>query len=147
MLIGRRTVIVEWGDCDPAGIVYFPRYFEWFDGCTAALFEDAGLPKADMLARYAIVGIPLVEARSRFMKPSSFGDRVVVETWIAEWRRSSFEVRHKLFRGDELAVEGFETRVWAERGPDGRLKGRVIPVEVIARFTSVPEIPSSPENG
>ena len=144
MLIGRRTVIVEWGDCDPAGIVYFPRYFQWFDGATAALFEQAGLPKAAMLARFDIVGIPLVEARSRFMKPSTFGDRVVVETWIAEWRRSSFDVRHKLFRGDDLAVEGFETRVWTVRTPGGGLEARPIPAEVVALFAGV-EIPSSQE--
>lgn len=32
MLTNRRTVRIEWGDCDPAGIVYFPRYFAIFDG-------------------------------------------------------------------------------------------------------------------
>lgn len=31
MLINRRTIRIEWGDCDPAGIVFYPRYFEWFD--------------------------------------------------------------------------------------------------------------------
>ena len=31
MLTVTRTVRIEWGDCDPAGIVYFPRYFEYFD--------------------------------------------------------------------------------------------------------------------
>ena len=29
MLINRRTIRIEWGDCDPAGIVFYPRYFEW----------------------------------------------------------------------------------------------------------------------
>ncbi len=135
MLVGRRTVIVEWGDCDPAGIVFFPRYFEWFDASTAALFEQAGLPTAAMLARYNIVGIPLVEARSRFMKASTFGDRVVIESRITAWRRSSFDVSHKLFRGDDLAVEGFETRVWTERVPGGGIKSRPIPADVIALFS------------
>jgi 4-hydroxybenzoyl-CoA thioesterase len=138
MLVGRRTVIVEWGDCDPAGIVYFPRYFEWFDASTAALFEQAGLPKAAMLARYNIAGIPLVEARSRFMKPSTFGDRVIIESRITVWRRGSFDVGHKLFRGDDLAVEGFETRVWTERTPAGGIKSRPIPADVIALFSAQP---------
>ena len=146
MLIGRRTVTVAWGDCDPAGIVFFPRYFEWFDASTAALFEQAGLPKPAMLARFDILGIPLVDARAKFMKPSSFGDRVVIETWIAEWRRSSFEVRHRLLRGDQLAVEASETRVWAERAPDGGLRSRAIPPEVVSLFTAGAEIPSGPEN-
>ena len=48
-LVSRRTVEIEWGDCDPAGIVYFPRYFEIFDASTAALFERAlGITKAEM---------------------------------------------------------------------------------------------------
>ena len=135
MLAGRRTVVVQWGDCDPAGIVYFPRYFEWFDASTMALFEQAGLPKAVMLARYNIAGILLVEARSRFMKPSTFGDRVVIESRVTGWRRSSFDVGHKLFRGGDLAVEYFETRVWVERTPGGAIKSRAIPADVIALFS------------
>ena len=135
MLVGRRTVIVEWGQCDPGAIVYFPRYFEWFDAATAALFEEAGMPKAVILARYGCAGIPVVELRSRFIKPSSFGDRVTIESSITAWRRSSFDVHHQLFRGDEVAVEAFVTRVWTVRAPDGGLKSGPIPADVIALFS------------
>ena len=38
-LSNTRTVRIEWGDCDPAGIIFYPRYFEIFDGSTALLFE------------------------------------------------------------------------------------------------------------
>lgn len=133
-------LVVEWGDCDPAGIVYFPRYFAWFDAGTHALFAAAGLKKAAMLEEYGIVGIPLVDARARFIIPSSFGDEVVVETSITAWRRSSFDVQHRLLRGpgnNDLAVEGFETRVWTTRdasSPSG-LKSKAIPREVIERFS------------
>ena len=34
-----RTVRIEWGDCDPAGIIFYPTYFKIFDNATAALFE------------------------------------------------------------------------------------------------------------
>jgi len=40
MLINTRIVRVQWGDCDPAGIVFYPRYFEWFDASTILLFES-----------------------------------------------------------------------------------------------------------
>ena len=92
MLTNRKTIHVEWGDCDPAGIVYYPRYFAYFDNCTAALFEAAGLPKHQMLKWYDIVGIPMVDTRARFLAPSKFGDDIVVESRISEWRRSSFDV-------------------------------------------------------
>lgn len=136
MLVNRRTVRIEWGDCDPAGIVYFPRYIEYFDVCTVHLFEAAGLPKPQMLKTYNMAGIPMVDLRARFLIPSSFGEDVVVESTVSEWRRSSFNVHHKLFRGEELAVEGFETRVWTVHDPEapGRLKSQAVPDEVKARF-------------
>jgi 4-hydroxybenzoyl-CoA thioesterase len=134
MLLNTRTVIVEWGHCDPGAIVYFPRYFEWFDAGTAALFEEAGIPKATMLPRYGCAGIPVVDLRSRFIKSSTFGDRVTIESSITAWRRSSFDLHHRLLRGGEEAVEAFITRVWTVRAPDGRLKSGPIPAEVIALF-------------
>jgi 4-hydroxybenzoyl-CoA thioesterase len=136
MLTNRKTIHFEWGDCDPAGIVYYPRYFAYFDNCTAALFEAAGLPKHQMLKTYGIVGIPMVDTRARFFAPSRFGDDVAVESSISEWRRSSFEVQHKLFKGEVLAVECSETRVWAVRSktnPEG-IEGQPVPQDVIARF-------------
>jgi 4-hydroxybenzoyl-CoA thioesterase len=136
MLINRRTIEIQWGDCDPAGIVYFPRFFEYFDACTNALFERAGLPKPEMLRKYRLVGIPLVDARARFIIPSSFGDIVAVDSCITEWGRSSFSVLHKLFRGDALAVEGSEKRVWTVRDPQdpSRMRGEPIPREVVSLF-------------
>ena len=136
MLTNRKTIHVEWGDCDPAGIVYYPRYFAYFDNCTAALFEAAGLPKHKMLKAYGIVGIPMVDTRARFLAPSHFGDDVIVESSITQWRRSSFDVQHKLFRSELLAVECSETRVWAVRStadPDA-IEGQAVPPDVIARF-------------
>ena len=133
MLTNTKTIEIEWGDCDAAGIVYFPRYFEWFDACTAALFKRAGFEKRSLLDRFGIVGFPVVDARARFSRPSSFGDTVVVESTVARFGRSSFDVQHRLRRGDELAVEGFETRVWTVRDGD-RLRGTPIPAEVMERF-------------
>src|SRR5260370_39077533 len=120
MRLHRKQIHVEWGDCDPAGIVYFPRYFEYFDACTNALFESACLPKPDLLMTYGIMGIPLVEAHARYIAPSSFGDTLLVETRITEWKSSSFSVQHKLYLGQILAVEATEVRAWAGRRARGQ---------------------------
>ncbi len=135
MLSNSRALVVEWGDCDPAGIVYFPRYFEWFDASTAALFDAAGLPKHTLISRFGILGIPVIDVRSRFRKPSTFGDRVVIASRIEAWSRASFEVQHRLLRGDEVAVEGYEKRVWVERAADGTLRSLPIPSAVLALFS------------
>jgi 4-hydroxybenzoyl-CoA thioesterase len=142
MLTNTRQRTVEWGDCDPAGIVFNPRFFEWFDAASAALFSRAlGMTKAKMVKRYDIVGIPLVDTRASFRVPCAYGDEVRIESTVAEFRRTSFDVRHRLLRADgTLAVEGFETRVWVGRAPDrpGGIKAQPIPEEVIARFAAPP---------
>ena len=137
MAAGRHMVTIEWGHCDPAGIVYFPNYFSYFDSSTNALFLRAlGFNKYEMLKRYDIIGIPLVDVGARFILPSVFGEVVAIESTLELVKRSSFRMRHRLFKGDILAVEGQETRVWTGRDPDNpeKLKGKPIPPEVIARL-------------
>ncbi|HWK43712.1 MAG TPA: thioesterase family protein [Stellaceae bacterium] len=137
MFSNSRVVEIEWGACDPAGIVFNPRYFEYFDWSTALLFQRAlGMTKAEMLAAYDCKGIPLVDTRARFIAPSKYGDVVRIDSSIVEFRRASFDVRHRLMRGDTLAVEGLETRVWVGAHPDdpARLKAKPIPDAVLERF-------------
>jgi 4-hydroxybenzoyl-CoA thioesterase len=132
MLINRRTIRIEWGDCDPAGIVFYPRYFEWFDACSAALFEAAGYPRADLVSKQGIA-IPMVDTRSRFLIPFRFDDELTVETTITRFGRSSFDIQHRILKGTDLAVECSETRVWSRidlTGPE-RLKSQPIPEAVI----------------
>ena len=135
-VVSRRQILVEWGHCDPAGIVFNPRFFEWFDACTAGLFAHVGLPKPQLIKTYGIVGIPLVESRAKFIRPSKFGDEVTIESMIASFKRSSFDVEHKLFNAGTLAVEASETRVWVGLDPDDptKIKSQNIPQEVIALF-------------
>jgi 4-hydroxybenzoyl-CoA thioesterase len=136
MLVNRRDVQIQWGDCDPANIVFYPRYFEMFDASTAMLFELAGFSKLDIVNRYGLVGIPMVDTRAKFHIASSHGDWITIESRVASFKRSSFEVTHKVFKGEALAIEAFETRVLVGRHPDdpARLKSAPVPEEVIARF-------------
>ena len=136
MLVNRRLVRIEWGDCDPAGIVYYPRYFAIFDASSTALIERAlGMSKHDYLKAYDFIGHPLVNAHSRFLIATRFGDEVTIETTVTALRRSSFDVRHHLFKDGALAVEGFETRVWVQGDPaKGTMKAKPLPQAVIERL-------------
>ena len=140
MIIARRERQVEWGDCDPARIVFNPRFFEWFDAQTALILESAGLPKRDLLRRPEFDGIPLVETRARFHRPVRFDDVVTIESKIVAVRTSSFDVEHQLTNGGELATEGFETRVWTIRDPSNpeRIKSYPIPLDVLAGLGMTP---------
>jgi 4-hydroxybenzoyl-CoA thioesterase len=137
MLTNRRLIRVQWGDCDPAGIVFYPRYFEWFDASTILLFEKAtGLTKIRMLEKYGGAGLALLEARAVFKVASHYGEDLEIETRVTEFRRSSFFVHHQVTKGDTLALEGFETRLWTVRDPANadRLKSGAMPPEVVAAF-------------
>jgi 4-hydroxybenzoyl-CoA thioesterase len=142
-LTSRKTIHIEWGDCDPAQIVHYPRYLAYFDACTTALFKKAGLSKRQMLKTYQIVGIPLVDVRASFKVPSRFSDTVIVESEITEWRRSSFCVRHRLLNKNVLAVECLEVRVWAatsDADPE-RIESKPVPREVIEMFSALKNRP------
>jgi 4-hydroxybenzoyl-CoA thioesterase len=136
--IHRRTIRIEWGDCDPAQIVFYPRYFAMFDGSAQELFRAAlGKPKIEWTRDYGIVGIPMVDTRATFIVPSRYGDDIVIESRVSRFGGSSFDIVHRVFRaGDVLAIEGFETRVWAAADPDnpGAIKGMKIPAAVKAAF-------------
>lgn len=137
MLTNRRDLRIVWGDCDPAGIVYYPRYFEMFDASTTALFERAlGMTKFEFLKANDSLGYPMVDTRARFLLPTRYGDDVVIETVISEIKRSSFDVQHRLTKKGKLAVEGFETRVWVGRDPvdPDRIKAKPLPPVLVAKL-------------
>jgi len=145
MFVNRIRIRVEFGDCDPAKIVFFANYFRWFDQCTTALFRAAGLPLQELFKAHGIVGIPLVDARARYIIPSSYGDELIAESCVTEWKNSSFVIHHKFFRDGELAAEGSETHVWAAAHPTKphRMKGVPLPQEVIKKLST----PKKPQRG
>jgi 4-hydroxybenzoyl-CoA thioesterase len=133
----RKQLTIEWGQCDPAGIVFNSRFFEMFDASTWQLFEAAlGVKPPDLAGAFGIMGIPLVDVRANFIKAVKFGDMVDIASRVSEFRRSSFDVEHRLSVAGELAVEGGETRVWAARSKDNpeKIGATAIPGEVIAKF-------------
>src|ERR1051325_4070277 len=106
-----RTVRIEWGDCDPAGIIFYPTYFKIFDNATAALFEAAlGMNKFQYLKTYEFAGFPLVDTRAKFMKPTRFGDDVTVESTVT-FGTSSFTVQHRIRLNGEPCARSEERRV------------------------------------
>ena len=81
----RRQFAIEWGHCDPAGIVFNARFYEFFDRSTWLMFEAAlGVPLQDLAKTYDIVGIPLVGAQAKFMAPAAFGDLAEMESRVLE---------------------------------------------------------------
>jgi 4-hydroxybenzoyl-CoA thioesterase len=116
MLTNRRTIRIEWGDCDPAGIVFYPRYFAMFDHSTVLSIERGlGMTKHQLYATYEFHGYPVVDNQARLLIPTRYCDDVVIETAFAEVGRTSFRMQHRLLKDGALAVDASETRVWVVR--------------------------------
>ena len=130
----RYPVAVEFGDCDPAGIVYFPNFHRWMDAASRHWFVVRGIPSwRDAEARWGVIGTPIVDAQTRFIKPSVYGDKLAIATTVTEWRSKSFVQQHRIWRGEDLLVEGTEVRVFVARGEGGAgIRGVVVPDEVRA---------------
>jgi 4-hydroxybenzoyl-CoA thioesterase len=133
----RRKITVEWGHCDPAGIVFNSRFFEFFDWNAWLMLEAAlGVRPSDFAKVFGIMGMPIVDAKARFLAPAKFNDVVEIASEVSEFRRSSFDVAHRIAIDGRLAVEGSETRVWAayDRNDPLKLRSMPIPAAVIERF-------------
>lgn len=137
MVVGRHTIEVGWGDCDPARIVFFPRYFEWFERATYALFAGVGLPLHELFRERAMVGVPLLDVGARFLHASAYGDRLDIETRVVAWKTKTFRIEHRFFRDGLLTVEGHEVRVWAVHDPtrEKPMRAAPIPADIVARLS------------
>ena len=127
--VHRYSVNVQFGDCDPAGIVFFPNFSRWMDQASLAFFAACGLPPWRELERTrGIVGTPLLEIHTKFMRPATYGETIEVHTCIEEWAAKTFRHRHVVKRGDTVLCEGTEVRAFVERDPENPARIRAIPV-------------------
>ena len=136
MLTNKRTISVEFGHCDPSGIVYNPNYFIWFDFSVHALLASGGLTLKALMSEFGIDGIPVVEYKSKFLAPARWGDELLVETSIVGLHRCAFDIQHRIFNGGVLAVDCAETRVCTALDPQqGRVRAHPLPEKLVAAFS------------
>ncbi len=128
---------IEFGDCDPARIVYYPNFLRWIDAASRHFFVAAGVGSwSDLEVSTGILGTPLVDVTARFLRPATYGEEIAVETWIDEWRGKSFVMKHVVRRGEDVLVEAQEIRMFARRHPDdpSRIQAVAAPEEIRKRI-------------
>ena len=144
-------VQVGWGDCDPAGIVFYPRFYAWMDTVSHVLAREMGIPREAMLPPGSdMVGFPVVGTQAQYLTPARMDDVLEVRTWVARVGRTSLSLRHEILRieadGSETPVaSGREDRVFIAHGPQGLQARELTPDmrEALARFSD----PLSEANG
>ena len=126
---------VQWGDCDPAGIIFYPTYFRFMDAATWAFMRAVGYDPKRMKSEHR--SMPLVSAECQFIAPAEHGDYCEVRSHVARFGGRSFVVAHDIVRNDGTRLaKGSETRVWGRyaNGPGSALKGETISAEIKELF-------------
>lgn len=133
-----HAVQVNFGDCDPAGIVFFPNFSRWMDAASLSFFMQCGVPPwRELVKTSGIVGTPLLEIHTRFLKAATYGEALTITTHVEEWRAKVFVQLHRITRacaggGEDLICEGRETRAFVERAADDRLRAIPVPDHIRA---------------
>ncbi|MBI5258011.1 MAG: acyl-CoA thioesterase [Burkholderiales bacterium] len=124
-----HRVPVHFGDCDPAGIVFFPNFSRWMDQASANYFVSCGVaPFRELAKTRGILGAPLLEIHTRFLRPATYGETIEVHTNVEEWAVKTFRHRHVVRRGDAVLCEGTEVRTFVMRDPADPERLRSIPI-------------------
>jgi 4-hydroxybenzoyl-CoA thioesterase len=138
-----KTVVYEvdvmFGDCDPAGIVFFPNFSKWMDASSLNFFVKCGVPPwRELVKTTGIIGTPLLEINTKFMCPATYGERLQIHTSIQEWRDKVVIQKHVVMRGDVVLCEGLETRAFCIKHPDDpdRIKAIPVPADIKALCTA-----------
>jgi 4-hydroxybenzoyl-CoA thioesterase len=120
---------IQFGDCDPAGIVFFPNFLKWMDESSLAFFMGCGIPPwRELVKTRGIVGTPLLEIQTRFFKSATYGETIAIHTTVEDWQAKVFRHRHRVLRGDTLLCEGTEVRAFVQRDPEHPDRLRAIPI-------------------
>ena len=138
-MIMNKTVIFEvnvlFGDCDPAGIVFFPNFSKWMDASSLNVFMQCGVPPwRELVKTRGIIGTPLLEIHTRFLKPATYGQTLHVHTSVIEWSTKVFTHKHVIQRGTDILCEGTEKRAFCIRHPEDpdRIKAIEVPEDLKA---------------
>jgi len=126
-------VAVHFGDCDPAGIVFFPNFSRWMDEASLAFFGACGVPLwRELTKTRGIIGTPLLEIHTRFFKSATYGDLLQVHTTIETWASKTFRHRHVIRRGEDVLCDGTEVRAFVIRDPTNpdRIKAIAVPEDI-----------------
>lgn len=127
---------VRFGDVDPAGIVYFPKIYDFIHQVFEELWDvHVGKRYYHLLAEDHI-GFPLVHSEVDFQHPLHFGDRPIVRVSCFKLGNSSLGLRYAFSVGDVQCLEAKMTTVCVELE---NLKSRRIPDNYRRRFEQLLE--------
>ncbi|WP_420569029.1 acyl-CoA thioesterase [Thalassovita sp.] len=108
-MMHNLTHTVTFGDCDPAGIVFYPNSFRWMDACFHDMLARAG-GHAGLCKEIGSVGIGLADASAQFRSPMMDRDALSIRLLGIEWGARALTARYETCVGERLCFTGTEVR-------------------------------------
>ncbi len=122
---------LQWSECDPAGIIFFPHYARWMVEGLHMLFFDIGIDPNGRIDLEHTAGLPSVGFSLQFHQPARLHEILTHEITVTKIGRSSLTVKHRFLRNAECLAEADDTRVWVSHSlVDASLKSVPFPDEM-----------------
>ena len=106
----QADIEVSFGDCDPAGIVFYPNFFRWADGLFHSYLNRVAGGHAALCATLSAKGLGLMKAEMAFRRPAAPGDVLRLAIDGIEWSARTFSVSYSARQHGEIVCDGVETR-------------------------------------
>lgn len=131
---------IAFGDCDPAGIAFYPNFYRWFDEAVHSLMNEIGWDWRKTKQERGWLGLPCAEASARFIRPVTHGQSVHVESRVLRFEPRRIVFSHRVLRGDVLLCEGEEKRFVGLPHPENpdRVLAIDAPLELQLALTRLP---------
>ena len=120
-----------WGDLDPLGVVFYPRYYEWIDGSGHLFFQSIQLNLGNLIKENSII-FALLETGCKYHAPGRYHDQIEIITYIENLSDKTVLLRHDIVRSKDrkLMVEGFEKRICLNVSDPLKFKAIDIPKDI-----------------
>jgi len=119
---------ITWGDLDALGIVFYPRYYEWFDSCAHQFFEAVGIPHDRLWKEHGIV-FGLAKTECRYLSAGRYHQQIKILTRLEHLNKRGLTLRHAIVceKDGKTMVEGIEKRICMDASNPRDLKIATIP--------------------
>ena len=131
---------IMWGDMDPLGIVFYPRYNEWIDACGHLFFEAVDVDLGDLWRQRKLM-FGLAETSCRYFKPTRYHQEIRIVTHISTLEEKMVVLKHKIrdLKTDELMVEGIERRICMDVSDPNEFHAVPIPEDIFSILSKAAE--------
>jgi len=141
----KRNIVerrIMWGDLDALGIVFYPRYYEWFDASSHLFFDSINLNLVTLWEERQIL-FGLSETSCIYSGPGRYNQSIRIITQLEELGMKTLKLKHSIHHmsNDALIVAGFEKRVCMDVTDPKNIRAINMPEDIYSIFKNAMDAP------